>query len=183
MVDLIAKSPCDGMLPVTIGSVTLSELDFGPMTSIAPFKGQQKAVSAVMKEAHGVAYPSANRMNGKAGVQARWFGQGQVLLSGSVADASLHNLAALTDQSDAWAVVELKGEHAADVLARLVSIDLRTGEFKRGHSVRCELMHMMASLTKTGADAFQIMVFRSMAKTLVHDLTTAMENVNARVIA
>jgi len=42
---------------------------------------------------------------------------------------------------------------------------------------------MMASVTKTGADSFQIMVFRSMAKTLVHDLTTAMGNVNARVIA
>lgn len=183
MVDLKALSPCAGLLPVTKGTVTLSELDLGAMTSIAPFKGQQKAVSDAMKEAHGVAYPAANRMNSKSGVQALWFGQGQALLTGAQADASLQGLAALTDQSDAWTVVELKGEHAADVLARLVSIDLRPSEFKRGHSVRCELMHMMASLTKTGADSFQIMVFRSMAKTLVHDLTTAMSNVNARVIA
>jgi len=37
----------------------------------------------------------------------------------------------------------------------------------------------MASLTKTGENAFQIMVFRSMAETLVHDLKTAMEGVAA----
>ena len=183
MVELTAISPCAGLLPVTKGTVTLSELDLGPLTSVAPFKGQEKAVCAAMKDAHGVAYPAANRMNSKAGVQALWFGQGQALLTGAKADVSIAGLAALTDQSDAWTVVELKGDRAADVLARLVSIDLRPSEFKRGHSVRCELMHMMASVTKTGADSFQIMVFRSMAKTLIHDLTTAMGNVNARVIA
>lgn len=183
MVNLIAKSPCDGLLPVTIGNVTLSELDLGQMISVAPFKGEQKAVSAVMKEAHGVAFPSPNRMNAKGGVQALWFGQGQALLIGAEPDVSLTAKAAMTDQSDAWTVVELKGDGAADVLARLVSLDLRDSEFKRGHTARCDLMHMMASVTKTGANSFQIMVFRAMAKTLIHDLTTAMDSINARVIA
>lgn len=183
MVNLIAKSPCDGLLPVTIGNVTLSERNLGRMTSVAPYKGEHKAVSAVMKDAHGVAFPSPNRMTTKGGVQALWFGQGQALLIGPDPDVSLTAKAAMTDQSDAWAVVELKGPKAADVLARLISIDLRPTEFKRGHTARCDLMHMMASVTKTGADSFQIMVFRAMAKTLVHDLTTAMESVHARVIA
>jgi sarcosine oxidase subunit gamma len=39
---------------------------------------------------------------------------------------------------------------------------------------------MMASITRIGAQSFQIMVFRSMARTLVHDLKTAMEAVAAR---
>ena len=39
---------------------------------------------------------------------------------------------------------------------------------------------MMASITRLGADDFQIMVFRSMAATLVGELKTAMEAVAAR---
>jgi sarcosine oxidase subunit gamma len=59
-------------------------------------------------------------------------------------------------------------------------VDLRPQVFKRGHTLRTELKHMMASITRIGAQSFQIMVFRSMARTLVHDLKTAMEAVAAR---
>ena len=103
------------------------------------------------------------------------------MLIGPEPDASLGEYAALTDQSDGWAVVRLEGKGAGDVLARLVPLDLRPASFKRGHSARTDLAHMMASLTKVGENAFQIMVFRSMARTLVHDLKTAMEGVAARV--
>ena len=183
MVDLIAKTPCAGLLPQTIGALELTELDLGPMTSIAPYKGQSKTASEALKTAHQVALPKPNRTTSKDGVTAIWFGLDQALLVGAAPDSMLANYASLTNQSDSWAVVQLKGAGAADALARLVSIDLRASHFKRGHTARCDLMHMMASVTKTGADSFQIMVFRSMAQTLVHDLTRAMQAISARDIA
>lgn len=76
--------------------------------------------------------------------------------------------------------MQLKGAGAVDVLARLVPVDLREDRFKRGHTLRTQLYHMSASITKTGADTFVILVFRSMASTLVHDMKTAMEAVAAR---
>ena len=76
--------------------------------------------------------------------------------------------------------VQLRGARAVDVLARLVPVDLRAAQFKRGHTVRTDLMHMTASITATGANTFLILVFRSMAQTLVHDLKTAMEGVASR---
>ena len=42
------------------------------------------------------------------------------------------------------------------------------------------LPHMMGSITRLAQDRFRVMVFRSMAKTLVHDFTLAMEAVGAR---
>jgi sarcosine oxidase gamma subunit len=39
---------------------------------------------------------------------------------------------------------------------------------------------MNGSVTRTGADTFLVMVFRSMAGTLLHDLQRAMESIAAR---
>lgn len=180
MADLIAKSPCEGVLPVTHGSVTLSEVEMTTLTSLAPFKGQDKALSDALKEAHGMALPAVNRASGKEGARTVWFGQGQAMLIGPQPDTSLAKHCAMTDQSDAWAMVRLEGEGAEDVLARLVPLDLRRAYFKRGHSARSQLQHMMVSITRTGDNAFLILAFRSMAKTLVHDLETAMQGVAAR---
>ncbi|WP_371227496.1 sarcosine oxidase subunit gamma [Roseovarius sp. 2305UL8-3] len=180
MIKLQAKSPCAGLLPISIGDVALKEVDPGVMTSFAPFKGADKAFGAALKAAHGVAAPLPNRSTGKEGARAIWFGQRMVLLMGPVPDNGLVKHAALVDQSDAWAVVRLEGQGARDVLARLTPIDLREAVFKRGHTARTELQHMMASITRIGADSYQIMVFRAFAETLVHDLKTAMEGVAAR---
>jgi len=178
--DLIALTPCDGLLPLTIGSLTLTEDLPTAMTSVAPYTGQDDALSAALEAEHGMAFPSIGRSTGKAGGRAIWFGQGVALLQGVVAAPALAEFAALTDQSDAWAVVRLDGIGAEDVLARLVPADLRSPAFKRGHTVRTEVAHMQTSITRVGAQAFQVMVFRSMARTLVHDLKVAMAAVAAR---
>lgn len=180
MVDLIPKTPMDNIVPMTIGRVTLSELDVGPMTSISPYKGEVKALSGVLKAAHGMALPAPNRSTGKAGARAIWFGREQVVLMGISAQDDLAKHAALTDQSDGWTIVQLHGAGAADVLARLTPLDLRDSVFKKGHTARSDLMHMASSITRTGDDAFMIMVFRSMAGTLLHDLQRAMEGVASR---
>ena len=180
MAELIAKSPCAGLLPVSVGGLSLSEEDLGALTSLAPFNDQEKGLSAALEAAHGMKLPAMGRSTGKAGNRAIWFGRDMALLAGPAPDPSLAEYAALTDQSDAWAVVRLDGEGAEDVLARLCPIDLRSKTFKRGHTARTELRHMMASVTRIGANSFQIMVFRSLAQTLAHDLKTAMEAVAAR---
>lgn len=180
MAELIAKSPCEGLVPETIGGMSLTEEHPGPMWAVAPFKGRQEALGKAMEDAHGMAFPAPNRATGTAGSRAIWFGRDMALLMGAEPDTKLAQHAALTDQSDAWAVVQLEGAGAEDVLARLVPADLRSEVFEPGHTVRTELKHMMASVTRTGPQAFQIMVFRSLAKTLVHDLKTAMEGVAAR---
>lgn len=180
MADLTPKTPLDSFAPMTIGSVEMSELRVGPITSISPYKGQGKALSAALKTAHGMVMPAPNRMTGRAGARAIWFGREQMILVGVNADAGLSEAAALTDQTDGWTVVQLQGAGVTDVLARLTPLDLRGSVFKRGHTARSDLMHMAASITRTGDDAFMVMVFRSMAGTLLHDLRRAMEGVAAR---
>ena len=177
---LTALSPCAGLLPLTIGAAKVVEVDPGHMTSVAPYSGQQAALSKAMQAAHGVDYPQANARVAAGDAAAIWFGHAQAMLVGPAAEVGLAKHAALTDQSDAWAVVTLSGKTTEDVLARLVPVDVRLAHFPVGMAVRTQLQHLSVSLARVDEGTFQIMAFRSMAHTLVHDLKTAMEAVAAR---
>ncbi|MEL6313878.1 MAG: sarcosine oxidase subunit gamma [Pseudomonadota bacterium] len=180
MVELVAKTPMGRFAPLEIGAARLSEVDLGQLTSIAPFKGQDAAVSKALKDAHGMAFPAPNRATGKDGARAIWCGHRMAVLAGPLPSDALTADAALTDQSDAWTCARLEGAGAEAVLARLTPLDLRNTQFKRGHTARTELQHMAASITRVGADAFLILAFRSFADTLRHDLEQAMRGVAAR---
>ncbi len=180
MVELIAKTPCEGLLPLTVGGVSLTEDLPVSLTMITVRKERLEACSELLKSAHGMAMPKPNRATGTTDARAVWFGRDQALLVGPAVNWSLKNEATVVDQSDAWAVARLEGGGAEEVLARLVPVDLRGASFKRGHTARTMLGHMMVSVTRVGEQAFQIMTFRSMAKTLVHDLQRAMESVASR---
>lgn len=180
MTDLKVKSPFEGRLPVTHSNVSLSEMDAGWITSLMPFAGQKKAASDALKIAHGMAFPMPGRATGRAGGRAIWSGQGQAFLLGPKADISLSETTAMTDQSDGWVVMVLEGAGARDVLARLCPLDFRPQVFKRGHTARSLIGHMNASVTRIGAQAYMIMIFRSVALTAVHEITDAMKSTAAQ---
>ncbi|MEL7176530.1 MAG: sarcosine oxidase subunit gamma [Pseudomonadota bacterium] len=175
MVNLIAKTPCDGLLPLSLGAVTLTEVETGPITSISPLKGQKKAVSDALKAACGTAFPAPNRTTAKDTARLIWSGRGQALMLG---EAPQIKGAAVTDQSDAWCCVELAGAGVDDVLSCVTPVDTRA--MKRGHTARTLVQHVSVVLTRTGKDRFEVMAMRSMATTLVHDLERAMSGVAAR---
>ena len=179
MANLIAKTPCAGLgLPLTRGGVSLSESAPGPVTSVAPFAGQDKAVAKALKPL-GLSFPAPNTVvTGKAGRMV-WTGRGQAFLLGVPAPATLNGLAALTDQTDGWACLRLQGVGVDAVLARLVPLDLRPTAFGPGAALRSLLNHMQATLIRIDGGA-EVMVFRSMAATAVHELTEAMTVVAAR---
>ncbi|MEP5154015.1 sarcosine oxidase subunit gamma [Planktotalea sp.] len=176
MVELSAKTPADGLLPYEAADTVLSELALGRMTSIAPFKGRGSDVAKLL----GSDLPKVARSSGKAGQEIVWFSQGQFMALGFDLPAKLVEMAALTDQSDAWCALELKGAASEDVLARLVPIDLRQSTFKRGHAARTLLGHMPLHITRTSNDGFRIFSFRSMAVTMVHEITRAMDLLQGR---
>ncbi len=177
MVSLIAKTPCAGLLPVSHGTVTLDEVVPEAITSVMPHKGQEQAVSETLKRTIGTAFPAPGRAAGKAGARVVWSGARQALVLG--AGVAVEG-AAVTDQSDGWACLSLAGEGARDVLARLVPLDLRPEIFKTGHAARTLLGHMTCALWREGRDRYTILVFRSMARTAVHELETAMKSLAAQ---
>ncbi len=173
MAKLIALTPCADLLPLTHGEITVTEVVPDRLISVAPNAGQNKAVSALLQTQVGGGLSAVNRRSGPV----TWFGHGTWLVA---ADVTLDGLAATTDQSDAWAVVAISGAGVGNVLARLVPVDLRGGVFKKNHVAKTMLGHLSVTIVRASADTFEILVMRSMAQTLVHDLDVAMRSVAVR---
>ncbi len=174
MVDLTANTPCAGLLPLSHGELSLKERNYGAVWSVAPFNGASRDVSAALKKAIGAGLPGDGRLlAGKSG-EVFWTGQGQYF----VRALKLPKLpAALSDQSDAWACVGLEGGGAIDVLARLCPLNLRSMD--EGDVARSLIGHMQAIIIMR-SDGIDLMVFRSMAATLVHELERVMRSVTAQ---
>ena len=178
MPSLIERTACDGLLPKRIGTAALSELPAARVTSVAPFRDHAGAVAATLA-AMGLGWPAPGAAFAAAGARIQWSGRNQALLF-EADPAPLAGLAALTDQSDGWARMRLEGPAAEAVLARLVPLDLRPAAFPDGRVARSALNHMMLHLARSGPASFDLMVFRSMAASAVHELATAMAAVAAR---
>ena len=178
MARLVARTPAEGLLPLKIGTVTLSEAIPEAITSVMSPQGRQSdQAHKALKSATGAGFPEPGQTTGADGVRVVWTGPGQALVLGPrVAAEGLRT----TDQSDAWAVLRVEGDEAEAVLARLVPLDLRLTAFGTGRTARTMLGHMTGSVTRIGEKSFEIMAFRSMAATAVHEIERAMKGVAGR---
>ena len=179
MPELIAKSALAGHAPLTLLATTLAEGMAEPITSIAPFPGRLDRVNAALAPL-GLAFPAPNTQSIAGETRLLWTGRDQAFLIGTSAPDGLAEHAALTDQTDGWAILTLQGPAAGDALMRPIPLDLRLASFPVGRTARAPLNHMQAIVTRIGPESFEIMVFRSMARTARAELAEAMEVLTAR---
>lgn len=175
----LTATPAVTGLPIRIGAARLEALEEGPITSVAPYQGQGAAVDSALTSL-GLRFPRAGEVVEQGAARIVWSGLGQALLIGAPAPEGLGDAAAMTDQSDAWAAMVLEGWDAETVMARLVPIDLRAAVFPPGRVARTQLQHMAAIIERRPGGAIAIRVFRSMARTAVHEVERAMRLVAAR---
>ncbi|WP_428687935.1 sarcosine oxidase subunit gamma [Roseibium sp.] len=179
MAKLTDLSAAHAALPdaLTIGKATIAQAAPQALTWVAPFDGQAKPVSAALKEATGLTLPRPGKTSRTKNAMALWWGPDQAMLVGATAKL---DGAATVDQTSAWASIDLTGADARTVLERLTPLDVRDTAFPVHATARTLIGHMTASLTRTDKDSYRLMVFRSMAVTLVHDLTRSMTHVAGR---
>lgn len=182
MASLIETDPFGTLLPVAAAGCRLEAAPPGPVTAIAPFRGRAAAVSEALAPL-GLSFPGPGRSAAAGEARILWAGRELAFLAGVAAPAALEGLAALVDQSDGWAVMALTGARHAEVLARLVPVDLRPAAFPPGAAIRAPVNQMPALLTRTGPETVEIWVFRSMAATAVHEIGAAMRALAAREAA
>ena len=106
MLKLISKSPLNGMKPIKVGSLVLSEITSVNMFTIQPFKNKTKTVSKELKKLFHLELPGDGKSLVAKDNTIMWIGMGQYLFLGNKVESIS---AAITDQSDAWTVVELVG--------------------------------------------------------------------------
>nr|WP_239025447.1 sarcosine oxidase subunit gamma family protein [Roseibacterium persicicum] len=151
-----------------------------PIWAVAPYAGKAAALSAALEKAHGLPFPEPGALLSKGSTRLAWAGMEMAFLMGTAPDEKLADHAALTEQSDGWTHLVLEGPAARDVLARWVPVDLSPSACPPGAARRTLVGHMGALILHPGGDRFEILVFRSMAGTAVHEMTRAMRAVAAR---
>ena len=178
MPELIAKTALAGRGALVLAGTTLAEVDLGAVSSVSPFPGQEKAVARALRPL-GLAFPAVNSFAVKGRARIVWTGRAQAFLIGAgVPDMGA--AAAVTDQSGGWACLSLSGRNAVAALMRYVPMDLREAAFPVGMAARTPLYHMQMILMRLGPEAFEVMVFRSMARTAWHEIEVAMRSLAAR---
>lgn len=180
MPKLIAKSPLAGQWPVTHGALTLSEVLLERITSVSRVQGldkvQEKALAKGLK-ALGLTFPAPGSFCLSGPARMVWTGRDQAFLIGI--EAALEGVVT-TDQSDGWACLRLEGAGADQALMRLYPLDLRPAAFPVGTSARAPLNHMGSVLMRVEPEAFEILVFRSMARSAWTEIAEAMLRLDAR---
>ena len=149
------------------------------MATIMVYKGQRGALSARLLEKYGLQSPDGPRRvaNGTAalvGLGPRTFlfqREAGSALEPELAQA-LGDTAAVTDQSDAYAVVRLSGPRVREILEKCVSIDLHDRVFAPGRVASTSCAHLGVIVWRLDDEAglarFEMAVFRSFARSLWH---------------
>ena len=163
--------------------VTLREVSGCALAELTAFKGQKEELATVIVTSFGIALPAANQTASKDGVTFVSVGPGKWLVTGEgraehdlVArlEKAADSLAAVVDQSDARALVEISGNKARAALAKGVMIDLDPVAFKTGDAAVSFAVQFWITLWQTNdAPTYRLAVFRSMGRDLLHWLESS----------
>lgn len=149
------------------------------MATVMSYKGKRAELSAKLMDKYGLLLPDGPRRaaNGTAsllGLGPRTFlfqREGGTPLEPELALA-FGDAAAVTDQSDGYAVLRLSGPRVRRVLEKCVSIDLHERVFVPGSVASTSCAHLGVILWRlhdeTGLAVFELAMFRSFARSLWH---------------
>ncbi len=167
MAELAEADAFEGLgLPLVVGETRLAALPPVQRMLVAPFAGVRME-----------GLPAPGRVAETDGGRIVWAGMGQWFVEGGAPVPE--GAAARTDQTDGWAAMSLTGLGAAEVLARLVPLDLDARVFPPGSVARSLLRHVMLLLIAAD-DGFDLLVPRSYARTTARELGEAMRAVAGR---
>jgi sarcosine oxidase subunit gamma len=138
------------------------------LATIIAGKGRGEELARALQELAGIVPPAAPKA--VHGIMSLvWSGPDQWLMVADRADAveaaarKLAGLAAITDQSDARAVLRLSGAHIRDVLAKGCPIDLHPRVFKTGDAAVTVIAHIGVQLWQIDDQpGYDLIVSRSM---------------------
>ncbi len=161
-------------LPALNGGVSLTMAPPCGIVGVAAFDGQ----AAALGQALGVALPTAPLVvaNGDvtwawSGVES-WLAIGGINLAKALAQAAAGR-AAVVDQSHGRVILHLVGPCAADVLAKLVPVDLHPAAFPPDATALTLAGHINVQLWRHGLDGFALACARSLTQALGEALAEA----------
>jgi sarcosine oxidase subunit gamma len=82
----------------------------------------------------------------------------------------------VTDQSDAWAILQVSGPRARTALERICPLDLHADVFADGAVARTVMEHLGVIIHRNGPDSFLMLSARSSAESFAEAVMQSVEN-------
>ena len=190
MVDFAPKktSPLDGVASPS-GVVTLAEKRFVGKVNIRG-NADDAAFAGAAETVLGTVLPvTPNTVAQARGYTVFWLGpdewlihtpedaQSSLILALQAAFAGQHS--AVTDVSDYYVIIEMRGDHARDILARGCPLDLHERTFKPGHCAQSYFANAAILLHQVDGGAYDIQVRWTFAQYLWDYLSQCAEQMVA----
>lgn len=182
MAKLSTSTPFDGVELADSTTCQIRHAVLDPVVSVSPFNSALEQCNARLKLKFALSLPGSGLYCEHAKGIAFWTGLDQWFISGiafNKLQMALKGLAAVSDQSDAWARFSLTGPDADAVMARLCPLDLSPSVLPVKASCRSQFAHMMAIIQRC-PDGYTIAVMRSFAKTAIHHSNQALHSIAAQ---
>lgn len=169
--------------------VILSETRPGSILQLAAWPGEEKRLIEVIRKVTGLALPDGAGGGVSSGARAAFgFAPGKFILvdeaealaqafAGSVTPA----IGTLTDLSHGRTAIRIAGPKAEWVMAKFFAIDFALPAFPLGAGRSTNHHDIFAQIQRSGADQFDIYVFRSFARSFWKALCHASEEVGYEV--
>ena len=184
----VLRSGRHALADQTIG-VTLSEMQPGSIVQLAAWRGEEGAMIAAIKQVTGLPLPDGAGSGVANETKAAFgFAPGKFLvvdleegLAASLATAVGSATGTVTDLSHGRTAIRIAGPKAEWVLAKFFAIDFSLPAFPLGSGVSTVHHDIFAQIQRTGAEQFDIYVFRSFARSFWNSLCHASQEVGYEV--
>lgn len=160
---LISRHPLSESAPHGIempGANHLELVDGARIHSVLAFKGAEQSLAMTL-----AALPAGRVRNVGPG---EW-----LLVSGYAAQAPEIDGAMVVDQSHGRTLFRLSGPDSVAILMRGVAVDLAGGALPEGGSANMAFGHLAINLARLGGDSYEMIIGRSFAESLYHDVRQA----------
>jgi heterotetrameric sarcosine oxidase gamma subunit len=169
--------------------VVLSEIQPGSIVQAAAWPGHEKAVIGAIQAVSGLALPDgAGGGVARDGISAYGFAPGKFLLLGDeegLADKLTQAIASddgtAIDLTHGRTVIGVSGSKAEWVLAKFFAIDFSLAVIPVGCGISTNHHDIFAQIQRSGAEQFDVTVFRSFARAFWTSLCHASEEVGYEV--
>lgn len=168
--------------------VSLSERFALSVAEVASWPGSESKVRAAIKSASGLTLktaPGSGSIKVDAAAfniaPARWLvSSAEAALVARLADA-VGDDGSVVDLGHGRTVIRIDGPKSRWVLAKLFAVDFSEAAFAKGTGLSTAHHDVFVQIQRVGADAFDIYVFRSFARSFWHLLCRSSEEVGYRV--
>jgi sarcosine oxidase subunit gamma len=169
--------------------VTLAETQPGSIVQLAAWRGEEGALIAAIKEVTGLALPDGAGGGVATETKAAFgFAPGKFLvvdqeegLAAAFVEAVGSGTGTVTDLSHGRTAIRIAGPKGEWVLAKFFAVDFSLPAFPLGSGASTVHHDIFAQIQRTGADQFDVYVFRSFARSFWNSLRHASEEVGYEV--